>query len=351
MSGEYRRPVATAGGLRLHLNENTGGCSPAALDAIRALEGEDMAFYPEYEAVIDATAAYLGLPAPQVLLTNGLDEGLLAATVAAVRGTVAAGGGARPEIVVPLPAFDMYGIFASAVGASLVAVPPRNDFTLPLEELLGAVTPATRLVFVTSPNNPTGVRVPLEAIDALTRGVPSDVLVFVDEAYHDFCGDTAVPLIGSRANLVVGRTFAKGHGLAAVRAGCVMAQPGTLAPLRRVVPPYSLNVCAVAALRAALADGTWLRAYVRQVVESRQLVYEACDRLGLAYWPSGANFVLVRIGPRAAAVVEALAGRGIFVRDKSADPGCAGCVRVTTGIVEHTRRCLDAMEEILCGGR
>jgi histidinol-phosphate aminotransferase len=350
VSGEYQRPVAAAGGLRLHLNENTAGCSPRVLEAIRSLGAEDMAFYPEYDQVVRETAAYLGVPEAWVLLTNGLDEGILAATVAAAQAGVIVGGtGPRPESVVPQPAFDMYGVCTGAVGGVVVDVAPREDLQFPLDAVLDAVRPATRLVFVTSPNNPTGVRVKLDAIARVADAVPPGALVFVDEAYHDFCGDTAVPLLATRANVIVGRTFAKGHGLAALRAGCVVARPETLAPLRRVVPPYSLNVCAAAGLRAALQDGEYLRWYVDQVHTSREMVYRTCERLGLRCWESGANFVLVRIGDRAAGLVARLAERGVFVRDRTGDPGCAGCVRITAGVVEHTGRCLSAMEDILCG--
>ena len=346
MSG-YERPAAAAGALRLHLNENTAGASPEVLAALAALDGEDLAYYPEYDAVVAETAGYLGVDASQLLLTNGLDEGILAATVAAARPTVM-DGSPRPDVIVPLPAFDMYGVCARAVGARLITVQPRTDFSFPLDSVLGALTPATRLVFITSPNNPTGVRIALDDIDRVAAALPEG-LVFVDEAYHDFCGDTALPLLRSRANVLVGRTFAKGHGLAALRAGAVIARAEALAPLRLVVPPYSLNVCAAVALRAALADPTRLEWYRDEVRESRELVYEWCRAKGLTFWESGANFVLIRVGDRARQIVEGLARRGVVVRERSGDAGCAGCIRMTTGVVAHTRRGLDAFEEVLCG--
>jgi histidinol-phosphate aminotransferase len=347
MSG-YDRPAAIAGGLRLHLNENTAGCSPRVLAAIGALTGEDLAFYPDYDAVVADTARYLGVSQEALLLTNGLDEGILAATVAAAKASVQSGGG-RPEVIVPLPAFDMYAVCAGAVGAKIVNVAPRlEDFKFQLDDVLSAITDATRLVFITSPNNPTGVRVGIDDIARVASAVPEHALVFVDEAYHDFCGDTALPLLARHANLVVGRTFAKAHGLAALRAGCVIAQPEALEAMRLVVPPYSLNVCAAAGLQAALADTNRLAWYIAQARESRSLIYAACARLELKYWESGANFVLVRIGPRAADVVAGLTARGIIVRERGKDAGCEGCVRITAGVVDHTTRCLTALEEVLC---
>lgn len=348
MSG-YERPVAAAGGLRLHLNENTAGCSPRVLEAIEALGGEDMAFYPEYDEVVRETAAYLGVDHDWLLLTNGLDEGILAAAVAAVRERVVSGVGFRPEVIVPLPAFDMYGVCARAVGATLVEVEPRADFSFQVDEVIRAIGPGTRVVYLTSPNNPTGVRIALEDIARVAEAVPDGAVVFVDEAYHDFCGDSALPLAAMRSNVIVGRTFAKAQGLAALRAGCLIAPPATLDPVRLVVPPYSLNVCAAAGLRAALEDTARQAWYVAQVRQSRGIVYDFCERLGLTCWESGANFVLVRIGARSGEVVAALAARGIFVRDRSRDAGCDGCIRITAGVVDHTTRCLAALEEILCG--
>jgi histidinol-phosphate aminotransferase len=341
----YERPAALPDALRLHLNENTAGCSPEVLAALARLSPEAIAFYPDYDAIVARTAAYLGVPPEWLLLTNGLDEGILAATVAAARPAVAAGA-ARPEVIVPLPAFDMYGVCADAVGAQLVEVQPRADLRFPLDAVKRAITAHTRLVFVTSPNNPSGVRVAIEDIAAVADALPQGATVFVDEAYHDFCGDTALPLTQSRTAVLVGRTFAKAHALAALRVGCVIGQPAALAPLRLVVPPYSLNVCAMAGLQGALDDEPRLRWYVEQVRCSRELVYAFCRARGLHFWESGANFVLMRVGPGAARIVAALAARGIIIRERR-DPGCDGCIRITTGVVADTERCLSALEELL----
>jgi histidinol-phosphate aminotransferase len=349
VSEGYNRPAPTGDGLRLHLNENTAGCSPKVLEALAALTPTDIAFYPDYDAVYRETAAYVGVPEDRLLLVNGLDEGILMATLVALRGQLVDGRSA--EFIVVTPAFDMYAITARACGGAVVTAAPRDDFEFPLDNVLAAITPRTRLVFVTSPNNPTGVRVNVRDIEAVARAVPDDALVFVDEAYHDFCGDTALPLIDSCPNVIVGRTFAKSQGLAALRAGAVVATPQALAPFRAVTPPYSLNVASAVALRAAIGDGPRLRWYVDQVVRSRELMYEFCARHGFRTWSSGANFVLARVGLQAGSLTAALKARGIFIRDKTGDPGCDGCIRVTTGIVADTEKCLNAMEDFLCGVR
>jgi histidinol-phosphate aminotransferase len=345
----YQRPAPTGDGLRLHLNENTSGCSPKVLEALAALTATDVAFYPDYHAVYRDTAAYLGVPDDRLLLVNGLDEGIMMATLVALQGQTLDRRSA--ELVVVTPAFDMYAITIRTCGGAVVNVAPREDFEFPLENVLNAVTPCTRVVFVTSPNNPTGVRVANADIEAVARAVPDGALVFVDECYHDFCGDSALPLLDAHSNVIVGRTFAKSQGLAGLRAGALIATPEALAPLQAITPPYSLNVAAAVALRAALSDGPRLRWYVDQVVRSRELMYEFCARYGFETWQSGGNFVLARVGPESAALTAALKTRGIFIRDKTGDPGCDGCIRVTTGVVADTERCLEAMEDFLCGAR
>ena len=150
--------------------------------------------------------------------------------------------------------------------------------------------------------------------------------------------------------MVVARTFSKAYGLAGLRIGALLGAPEVLEPLRRVVPPYTINVCALAALGPALDDVEHLSWYRDQVERSRRRIYAACARWQLDCWPSLANFVLVRVGARAAWLARALAARGILVRDRTAQPGCAGCLRITAGVEAETDRCLAAMEELLCAG-
>jgi histidinol-phosphate aminotransferase len=124
-----------------------------------------------------------------------------------------------------------------------------------------------------------------------------------------------------------------------------------LDPIRLAIPVYSVNIAAAVAVRAALEDLSYVDEYRRQVAESKALLYAACDRLGLTYWTSGANFVLICAGDRTTDLLNGAAERGIYLRDRSTEPGCAGCIRIGTGIVEHTRRCVAAMEQVLCVAR
>ena len=344
MSYEYER-VAPASGLRLHLNENTAGCSPAVVAALRALSAQDLAIYPDYDDAVAACAARLRVDPESLLLTNGLDEGILVAAMVALRGATSA---VPFEGIVVVPAFDMYAACTDEAGGHVVEVPLGPAFEFPLDGVLAAVNDRTRIIWLTNPNNPTGQSIGRDAIVTIARAA-SAALVFVDEAYVDFGGESLIgrPELVELPNLVVGRTFAKAYGLAGIRAGAVIGPRGRIAQLRRATPPYSINVCAAAALPAAFGDAAYYDWYVRQVAESKRLLYGAFETRGIEYWKSNANFVLARFPGRGPALAAALAQRGVHVRDRSRDPGCRDCLRITAGVVEHTRTLLDALAEVL----
>jgi histidinol-phosphate aminotransferase len=339
------------GGLRLHLNENTGGCSPRVLEAIRRLDTAAVSTYPSYDTLVRACAAHFGVDPDWILVTNGLDEGILMAAVGHI---------ARPrvhdaETIVPLPAFDPYPNSTTAVGATAVRIPPAADFAFPTEEVLRAISPRTRLIFLNTPNNPTGRLIPVEDLTRIADAAPGAV-VLIDEAYIEFGGESFLPELPRYPNVLVGRTLSKAYGLAGMRVGIVIGQSRALDPVRAVTLPFNINAVAIAATLAALEDRDFLPGYAAEVAESRRRLYAACARFGFEYWESAANFVLVRVGPSTApgtgddsvrAFVEALAARGVHVRDRSKDPITAGCVRITAGRVEHTDAVIAALESIV----
>jgi histidinol-phosphate aminotransferase len=170
--------------------------------------------------------------------------------------------------------------------------------------------------------------------------------VFLDEAYHDFMGENFLDEALSYPNVLVGRTFSKAHGLAGMRVGVMIAPPALLEPIRYVMPLFNLNVVAVAALRAALTDRSFTQWSVQQANESKRMIYAACDRLGLRYWKSAANFVLIDGGARVRALVDGLIARGVLVRDRTKDPATPTCFRITAGVVEYTKNAVEALEAL-----
>lgn len=328
-------------GLRLHLNENTGGCSPRVLDAIRRVRPDDVSTYPQYREAVEATARHFGVDPDWVLLTNGLDEGILMAAV----GHIAKARVHDAETIIPRPAFDPYPNSTAAVGATPVWIQPGPDYVFPTQAVIDAVTPRTRMIFLNTPNNPTGQLIPLDDLARICNAAPHAV-VLIDEAYIEFGGTTFLPRLGGHPNALVGRTFSKAYGLAGLRVGVVIGQPRALDPVRAVTLPFNINGVALAAMQAALQDTEFLPRYAAEVRESRERLYAACRRLGLPFWPSAANYVMVRVGDTAP-FVDAMAARKIHVRDRSKDVTTPGCVRITAGMVAHTEAAIEALDAVM----
>jgi histidinol-phosphate aminotransferase len=335
---EYHPPLGDRSGVRLDFNENTFACSPRVLEALARISRGDLTRYPEREPVERRVAEHLGLTPAQVLLTNGVDE--------AVHVLCQTYLDAGAEMLLPVPTYSMYEVYASGTPARIVAVPADEGFRFPLEAILKAITPATRLIAIANPNSPTGQAVRLEDLLRLVEAAPH-AAVFVDEAYFHFFGETVIDLIGKAPNVIVARTFSKAYGLAGLRLGVLCAPENQMQWMRRAISPYSVNSVALACLTAALDDEDYLRWYVDEVLASRTEFELTLRRLGVPFWPSQANFVLINIGPRHRAFVEAMRARNILVRDRSNDPGCDGCVRITVGTREHTHLGLAALEESL----
>src|SRR5271165_2148355 len=315
----YRPPLAGRQGLRLDFNESTIGCSPRVLARLRSLDAETLARYPERAPVEGEVADFFRLEAAQVLLTNGVDEAihLLCSTYLEP----------GDEAIIVVPTFAMYAIFARAEGARLVQVPAGENFAFPLESLLARLSERTRVICIANPNNPTGTAVKCEILLQIARAAPQ-AAVLVDEAYFEFHGETILNSRGWPTNLFVARTFSKAYGLAGLRIGILAGDAGQMAMVRRVASPYNVNAVALAALPEALRDQEHVKHYVAEVQRGRMLLEQELRELGLRYWPSRANFVLVHVGPSHAEFIQALRSRGILVRDRNSDPGCEGCVRL-----------------------
>src|SRR5208337_470572 len=283
----YHPPLANRTGLRLDFNESTVGCSPRVLARLRALDSELLARYPEREPVEKEVAGFLGLEPAQVLLTNGVDEAihLLCATYL----------DPGDEALIVVPTFAMYAIFAQAEGARVVELRAGGNFSFPEKAVLAQLSPRTRLIAVANPNNPTGAVVAGNVLIQLAQAAPQAALL-VDEAYFEFHGETLIHHTRQIENLFVARTFSKAYGLAGLRIGILAGDIRQMAMVRRVASPYSVNAAALAVLPAALGDQEYVSRYVAQVLSNRERLQRELGNLGMHYWPSHANFVLVRVG-------------------------------------------------------
>jgi histidinol-phosphate aminotransferase len=334
----YSPPTAgRADKLRLDFNENTVGCSPRVLAFLRErLSASQLAVYPEYGEAKAAVAAFFGVPPENLLFTNGTDE-----AIQVLVNTYVDDGG---EVLLLRPSYAMYRFYAEVAGAAIREIDYRKtDLAFPLEDLLDAAGPATRAILIANPNNPTGSAVSLAGIERILDRTPQ-AAVLIDEAYFEFHGITALPLLAGRPNLFVSRTFSKVFGMAAMRIGCLMSQAENVGFLHKAQSPYSVNTLAVLAAGAAIQDRAYIENYVAEALASREMLCRGLDRLGIGYYPSQGNFILAKIGPRSVEIRDRLREKGVLVRDRSYE--IPGTVRVTAGTRGQTQQFLDELEKI-----
>jgi len=334
----YSPPTAgRAGKLRLDFNENTVGCSPRVIEFLKQrLDAGELPVYPEYAEAKRDLAAYFGVTEEQLLLTNGTDEAIQVLVNTYVDDD--------DDVLLLRPSYAMYRFYAEVAGSRIREVDFRpGKLEFPLEELLDAIQPATRAILIANPNNPTGTGTDRPQIEKILEKAEG-AAVLIDEAYFEFCGVTALPLLGAFPNLFVSRTFSKVFGMAAMRMGCVFSQAANIGFLHKAQSPYSVNSLAALAARAAIGDRAYIESYVSEVLAARELLYRGFEKLGIAYVPSRANFVLFHAGSRAIEIRDGLRETGVLVRDRSYE--IPGHVRVTVGTCEQIRRFLAELEKI-----
>ena len=333
---EYHPPLGSRDALRLDFNENTLACSPKVREALARISAGDLTRYPERQPVEAIVAAHLGLAAEQLALTNGVDEAIHVLFETFLE--------TGDELLLPVPTYTMYEVYASATDARVVPVQAAGDLQFPFEPLLASITPQTKIIAIANPNSPSGSVATRAQLVEIARRAPHAVLL-VDEAYFHFHGETVIDLIGTIPNLIVARTFSKAYGLAGLRLGLLAGPVELMRWLRRVLSPYSVNSLALACLPPALEDSAYLDWYVREVLEARLEFEAALDAVGIRRWSSRANFILVEIGPQHAEFVRLMRAAGVLVRDRSNDPGCDGRVRITIGTRDQMRQAVQALNQ------
>jgi histidinol-phosphate aminotransferase len=336
---EYHPPLAGRDALRLDFNENTFAPSPRVMERIRAITAESLTKYPEREPIERAVAQHLGLEGGQVLLTNGVDEAIHLVCTAFLD--------AEDEALIWTPTFFMYDVNVELMApGGLRKIQSDATMAFPLERFMAGITDKTKLIIVASPNNPTGTAVPRQALLQIAEAAPHAVIL-VDEAYFHFHGETTIGDVGKIPNLLVARTFSKAYGLANLRIGMVAGDARLIGFLRKVSSPYNVNGVALACLMAAMEDTEYTAWYVEQVKTGRERMMAGLDTLGVEYFPSAANFVLMKIGPKHKELVAAMRRHGVLLRDRSTDPGCDGFVRITIGVEEQVTAGLTALKASL----
>ena len=325
--------------VKLDGNENQYGPSPKVAEALGGFGFYHLYPDPEQRRVREAVAAYVGADPSQIVMGNGSDELLsIAAMLFLSPGDTMAN---AP------PTFGVYTFLGHVYDANIVQVERNEDFGLDLPALERALDDGAKMLYIASPNNPSGNCFPR---DQLERLLAHNAMIVVDEAYAEFSGESFVDMVTEHDNLIVARTFSKWAGLAGLRAGYAVFPPALAEIVWNVKVPFNLTVAAEQAILASLEDREWLNENIALIVAERERLFSRL--MGLPWlrpYPSQANFILCEVrGPAAKDVRDRLAEQGIMVRYFDS-PGLRNCIRISVGKPDHSDRVLDALKGMGAG--
>lgn len=342
---ELERELGISGAIKLASNENPLGPAPGAVAAMNAAMA-GLHRYPDgagFEARQALSRRY-GVPMECICLGNGSDEIIEFLARAYIR--------PGQKALAAAPSFLMYSKLVQVAGGSLDEV-PLTDFRIDLDAMLAAVTEKTRLIFVNNPDNPAGTAVSGEELARFLDRLPEGVLVVLDEAYLDFASDPEVArgadFLDHRTPVLVMRTFSKIAGLAGLRIGYAFGPKEVISIFDRVRQPFNTSVLAQAAVVGALGDEEFLRRTKELTWQGLERLYACFKDLNLFYVPSQTNFVLVRVGPKASQVADALLRRGVIIRAMSSY-GLPEFLRISVGLPEETKRFCREFADIVSKG-
>lgn len=330
---------------KLSSNENPVGPSPKAIQAIKAAS-LDLHIYPDNtpQRLYDALGSYYadldesnfvagnsGSEMLELLMTSFISEG--------------------DEIIVSSPSFLPYQMFGKWRGAEIIDVPlTEPDFAINIKGIIDRITENTRLIFLTSPNNPTGTYIPKEEIDYLMANVPNHLIVVLDEVYYRFADapdySTALPYVLEGKNMIGLNSFSKSYGLAGMRLGYMYTTPEIAEYIRGVVRPFLINSISLNAAIAALEDEEWVKEVSTLIQTQKKRLYPTLDELGVEYWKTQGNFILTRPKMGELPFAEALFNLGIMTRPVTSF-GAPNCVRITIGDEEATTALIAALKTVL----
>ena len=341
---EYKPGKLVKGAIKLSSNENPLGPSPAAVRAVvEALEaGElNLSIYPwekNEEALREEIARYIGVDVSKIVIGAGIDG--VMDTIAKIffeKGD---------EVIIPIPTFSLYESLVKIADATPVYLPrnPDANYGIPVLDIIAASNDKTRMIFLSSPNNPTGNRITGDDVRTLAESVPN-AMIAVDEAYVEFAKKSLVKVVNDYENVLVLRTFSKAFGLAGLRVGYAVLPEWLASIYKKVSLPFTVNNVALTAAVAALRDKEHLRRSVELVKSGRPYLEENLQGLFKVY-PSEANFVLVDVSPkRSSDVFDALLKKGITVRDCSSFRGASdSLIRISVGTQEQNEKVVAALK-------
>ncbi len=308
--------------IRLDLNENTRGCTPSVLEAIRNVKIDDISIYPEYERLKEKIAENQKVDPENILLTNGADE--------AIRCVMETYLDEADEVLVPAPAYSMFTLISDLKEAKVIEVRYSDNLSFPVTRIVDAITNKTKMIVTANPSSPIGTSIKVEELMRILEKATNSIVI-LDETYYHFSQTSFAHLIKNFDNLVVIHSFSKALGLAGLRLGYIISDKRNIENLNKVVLPFSVNSLAVVAGCAALEDTNYLSDVIFQNNQEKKYIADELQRAGIEVRMTDTNFLLVNVGEMSNKVCQKLYDRGILVKNLNEHPGLSGYLRVTVG--------------------
>lgn len=318
-------------GRLLDFNEKTIPACKSVIKALKELiKSDQIQIYPAYDDLCSKIANYAGVKKDQIMITNGSDQGIDLIFRTFTR--------EKDKVIIPSPSFAMFYQCAQIIGNKLIMPIYNKNGSFPTEKVLKSISKNVRLVVICNPNNPTGTAVELKDIEKIIqKALKFSAVVYVDEAYFEFCKITAAKLIDKYPNLIITKTFSKAFGLASLRIGYAISSRQNISEMLKIRGPYDINMPAFVAAKAALADLKSLNRYVDEVMnKAKPMVEDFFKKNNIEFYPSRANFLLFRMG-NSSILVNKLKNLGFLTRPRKGK-GIEGTIRVTIGTVSQMKK-------------
>ncbi len=322
--------------IKLSSNENPYGASPRALSVLRRFK--NLHVYPrEIGELIDKISEYLNVDRKRIVIGAGIDgilENMFKMFV-----------NPGDEVIIPVPTFPYYHTLSDIFNAKEVRIRRRSDFKIDEETLINSISDKTKIIFICSPNNPTGNTEDLKTVKSIVEN--SECLVFIDEAYAEFSSKNLLKMLDYE-NVVIARTFSKAFGLANLRIGYAVMDEDLAKVYRKVNPPFSVSTIAMLMALESLRDIDYMLKCVRKIKAERERVYRKLLKMNIKVYPSEANFLFFKSPIRSSELVDELMKRGVIVRDCSCFIGCDEfSVRVSIGKRNENNMFLNALRDVI----
>jgi histidinol-phosphate aminotransferase len=314
------------------------GCSLKVIEALKKITHDDISGYPEYDNFLVKLSSYLDVDIDNLLITNGADD--------AIKAVMDAYLDKDDEIIIPIPTFYLFEVYATFLGVKKNLIYYNDDLTFPVDKILEKINDSTKMVVIVNPNNPTGTIVKQEDIEKICKK-GKNAIVLVDEAYFQFSQKSSKNLIYNYDNLIVIQTFSKGFGLAGLRLGYIISNTEVIQNLNKVVLPYTVNGLSIVAGSAALDDLNFVNHYVGLVKDNKSFLVSELANIGIKTYPSDANFIIANFGEKSKHIYEKLSEKDILVKDVSDQPMLNGCLRIAIGTKNQMETLIEEIKNIL----